>query len=658
MSGDLRVLTAIDFVGNDSLGADELKGQIVTSETTGTFSKDVRYYDPAVFAVDQKRIIRWYNGRGFYRAGVEKVEEIQDAEGRVKLAVHVREGPRAIVRRVDFDGAGDLSAKEIQRLSDAIALPAGEPFDEDRYEKSKLQLVAELREGGFARAEAGGRVRVDAETGDTAITYTLRTGDRFRLGEVTIEGNEAVPTAKIARAAAIEAGAPFKPSALQLAQKRIYRLGVFSGVRILAEPVDADGEAPVTVRVREAPFHTVRYGGGLALDAFRWQVPIVRAEYTDRNLADRLLRLDLKSQVGFAWVPDIASVAAGATGSKTGITTQDTAEIQVPGFLQDVDLGFRTGFARDVQSGYAYNEVSARVSLGWTEGPHSIVPSMNVVHYFNGTADTDAQSLINQGNENVAALLNGNCIPSCTLAYPELRYTFDLRDDPVMPRSGFFATIGLQQTIPGTFAYFRVEPDVRGYVPLSRSLVLAARVKYGALLLEGKDESSPLQQRFFGGGQNDIRGYAARQQGPKAGGIVDDGRFTTWLATGGNGEFLLSGEVRWLTDFWFEHSGVVFFVDVSRITVDSHVPWEGGPLEIAPGIGIRYITPVGSFRFDVAYVVNPTVQTMPSVTAKASDGSTIVVPDTLVAPACSEYPNQPCLLQRRWGFHVSIGEAF
>jgi len=301
MSGDLRVLTAIDFVGNDSLGADELKGQIVTSETTGTFSKDVRYYDPAVFAVDQKRIIRWYNGRGFYRAGVEKVEEIQDAEGRVKLAVHVREGPRSIVRRVDFDGAGDLSAKEIQRLRDAIALPAGEPFDEDRYEKSKLQLVAELREGGFARAEAGGRVRVDTETGDTAITYTLRTGDRFRLGEVTIEGNEAVPTAKIARAAAIEAGAPFKPSALQLAQKRIYRLGVFSGVRILAEPVDADGEAPVTVRVREAPFHTVRYGGGLALDAYRWQVPIVRAEYTDR-FREAVFVTHAAEQVGQAWL--------------------------------------------------------------------------------------------------------------------------------------------------------------------------------------------------------------------------------------------------------------------------------------------------------------------------------------------------------------------
>ncbi|HYV64628.1 MAG TPA: BamA/TamA family outer membrane protein, partial [Myxococcales bacterium] len=250
---------------------------------------------------------------------------------------------------------------------------------------------------------------------------------------------------------------------------------------------------------------------------------------------------------------------------------------------------------------------------------------------------------------------------SCILAYPELRYTYDSRDNILEPTHGFFGTVSFQQTLPlGDFRYFRVEPEMRAYFPIRSWLVLAGRTHFGALMLQGGNQdplASPFSQRFFGGGQGDQRGYAPLGQGPKAGGsprpigpFADPGMgyFTTYAALGGNGTFLLSGELRFRTDFIFPHLGLVLFADASRITPKPSLPWEGR-LEVSQGIGVRYLTPFGPIRFDIAYLLNPQ-----TVVARGSPGHSN---DTPVGPDCIEATNQ-CIFQRRWAYHITLGEAF
>ncbi|HZX64994.1 MAG TPA: POTRA domain-containing protein, partial [Myxococcales bacterium] len=89
------VLVAIDFVGNNSISGGDLRDKIATQATSGFFSKTARYYDADLFAIDQKRIVRWYNEKGFYEAKIKNVEEQIDREGRVRLVVHIDEGRRA-----------------------------------------------------------------------------------------------------------------------------------------------------------------------------------------------------------------------------------------------------------------------------------------------------------------------------------------------------------------------------------------------------------------------------------------------------------------------------------------------------------------------------------------------------------------------------------
>jgi translocation and assembly module TamA len=671
------VLVGIDFVGNRSISSGELLDHIATAPTSGFFKKTARYYDADLFAIDLKRIVRWYNEKGFYEAKIEGVEEVRDDAGRVRLVVRIQEGRRAYVKDIWFVDTDGVTPDEMADIDGALQLHRGDSFDEDHYQQSKDQLADQLKEHGFAEAKVNGQVRVAPEDGTAVITYQLDPGPRYTFGRVVVTGNRAIDSSEIIRATGIHRGDRYSPRAMQLAQQRVYNLGAFAGVRVALEPLGDSPVAAVRVTVREAPFQTVRFGLGGQIEEFRWELPRVRADYTNRNLFGGLRRLELSSNLGYAFVPSLPDVIRKPpnTRTETGLVTLTSAQLVTPNILlPGIDFVSRGEFARELQQGFSYNEVAARFGPQYRIDRHSLALSLNFVRYFNaGLNGIDLTQLVAQGGPSLAALQK--CIPTCTLAYPELRYTYDSRDNVLEPTSGFLGTVSLQQTLkPGTFSYFRLEPEVRGYVPIAPWLVFAARAQYGALILEGENQdaqSSPFTQRFFGGGQSYQRGYPSFGQGPKVGGAPSPGvggvlltpngpvqdYWSTYAAIGGNGAALVTGELRFRTDFLLRHSGIVLFADASRITANPTLPWEGR-LEVAPGIGLRYITPFGPIRFDIAYVVNPaTVIASGASVTDPRTGNSIPVADTEIGPFCNQSTGT-CIYQRRWAYHLTLGEAF
>jgi translocation and assembly module TamA len=672
------VLVGIDFVGNKSISSGELLDHIATAPTSGFFKKTARYYDADLFAIDLKRIVRWYNQKGFYEAKVTGVDEVQDDKGRVRLVVHVEEGRRAYVKDIWFVDTDGVTPDELADIDGALELHRGDPFDEDQYERSKEQLVEQLKAHGFAEAKVTGDVRVAPDDAIAFITYKLKPGARYTFGRVVVSGNRGIDAEEIIRATGIRRGDRFSPRALQLAQQRVYGLGAFAGVRVALEPLGDTPVAAVRVTVREAPFQTTRVGFGGRIEQFRWELPRVRADYTHRNLFGGLRRLELSTTVGYAFVPSLPDVLnpPANTVTQTGLVNLTTAQLVTPNVLfPAVDFISRVEFARELQQGFSYNEVAARFGPQYRIDRHTIAASLNFVRYFNATLNgVDLTQLVLQAGQN--ALILDQCIPSCTLTYPELRYTYDSRDNVLEPTSGFFGTLALQQTLkPGQFSYFRMEPEVRGYLPVAPWLVLALRAQYGALILESSapNAQSPFTQRFFGGGQNYQRGYPAFGQGPKFGGTPTTGIgqplvtpfgplqefWSTFAAVGGNGAALLSGELRFRTDFLLRHSGIVLFTDASRITANPSLPWEGR-LEVAPGIGLRYITPFGPIRFDIAYLLNPATVVAPGGTVPIPNTQPpvqISVAPTPIGPDCVQ-STHACIFLRRWAYHITLGEAF
>ena len=655
------MLAAIKFEGNRTIGSGDLLAKIATAPTSGFFSKTPRYYDADLFEIDLRRIVRWYNEKGFYEAEVKGPEIVRDDMGRVTLIVHIVEGRRAYVTQMDFNGLESLPRGEVSDLDDALPIHPGDAFDEDVYEKAKDVLLEQLHEHGFAQAQVKGRVEVAPESRSAHITFQCDPGQRFTFGDVKVTGNERVASDEIAFATGIDRGDRYSPKALALAQQRVYNLGAFSGVRVGLEPLGAEPIAPVRVNVREAPYHTIRLGIGGSAEEGRWELPRLRAEYTNRSLFGGLRRLELSTTGGYAFVPN--PLPGQYDDAHSGITTVTTAQLTIPNIIiPGVEWITRGEFAREIQNGFSYEDVAARTGGLYRRGSHSLSLSINFVRYFNvDLRGTELLDVLQAGGAGIVR----DCPRACTLTYPELRYTYDGRDNIIEPSQGFFASAGLQQTLkPGSFSYFRINPEVRAYAPLFGWAVLAMRAEYGGMFTETVDGATPFTQRFFLGGQNDQRGFAPLRQGPKLGaspcldaksGCVP-GRATVSVPVGGKSMALASAELRLRADYILNHLMVVPFVDVSNVGDDPKTPFAGG-LDVGAGLGLRYITPFGPIRLDVAYLVRAKdVITLQSA-SKDAQGNTITVLPTPVSIYCGG-SSAGCIRESRIAFHVSLGEAF
>ncbi|MBI3665992.1 MAG: BamA/TamA family outer membrane protein, partial [Acidobacteria bacterium] len=197
-------------------------------------------------------------------------------------------------------------------------------------------------------------------------------------------------------------------------------------------------------------------------------------------------------------------------------------------------------------------------------------------------------------------------------------YVQDRRDDPLDAHHGIHNTLDLGAA--GRFTgsevnFLRVLGQNSTYHPLTRRVLVARTTQFGALVPYGSPRRViPLPERFFSGGSNSHRGFPINQAGLRD--------LVTGFPLGGDGLLFNSVELRFPVrgeDF----GGVLFhdmgnvFSEPQNVTLrfrqrpaqfdaDGKVTAEDFDYMVhAVGFGVRYRTPIGPLRVDVAYSINP-----------------------------------------------------
>ena len=200
----------------------------------------------------------------------------------------------------------------------------------------------------------------------------------------------------------------------------------------------------------------------------------------------------------------------------------------------------------------------------------------------------------------------------------------DRRNDPIDSTRGIFTTsdLAVASNVFGSQRSF-VRALVRNatYHRLSKNLVLARETTFGAILPFNvpaglsDQESIPLPERFYGGGGSSHRGFPYNQAGPRDIGITPGGTVRsvpTGFPVGGNALLFNMTELRFpligdnIHGVFFEDLGNVYS-DVGSISfrVSQRNLEDFNYMVHAAGFGIRYKTPIGPVRLDLAYSINP-----------------------------------------------------
>jgi len=253
-----------------------------------------------------------------------------------------------------------------------------------------------------------------------------------------------------------------------------------------------------------------------------------------------------------------------------------------------IDLGGSAGYSNFEFDGFQEEKTFARGYLKYELGRLQLrtgIALENIV--------IDALDNLKPGEELEQAVTEG----TFNLLYPYLDFIYDARDSKLNPKYGYYlaayAEFGLSKDEEAS-AYYKTFYEGR-IIHTFSNLTLAAVGKVGVVDTE-RENSLPESKYFFGGGAYSNRAYGFRELGVIISPTEDSINGASTMAN-------LSLEANY--PMWGDLYGALF-TDNTMLTEESYD--FKGDIITAAGIGVRYMTPIGPFKLDIAVNVNDTSQ--------------------------------------------------
>jgi outer membrane protein assembly complex protein YaeT len=591
-------VAAIEIEGLQEASEEEVRSLLVTTSRRRVRSAPFRQ---KTWGADLKEVRTYLESQGFHRARVEGLERVaSESEGLVTLVLRVEEGPRAVVDRVELQGA---TALDPGAVLEAARLKPSDPFALSEVVAARERVLTLYRNQGFRAAEVEARGTLD-EGGESAlVSFVVREGERTRVDRVILAGLRVTRESAVRRLIAIEPGEPLSPLAIAETRQSLVGSGLFRSVDI--EPLPADPEtlrSDVLITVAEGPRTTFAYGFGYEeQQLFRAEIEVTR-----RNLLGLNRSVSLFTRASFR-------------GARF-ITTYRQQEVF--GFALPAFVSF---FAEEEdRTSFDYNRVGVGLQL-------SKRVSLDQNLFFRYRFDQTKVFQLEVDIEEIDRRFRNTRISALSLAS-----VTDRRDDPLNPRTGQFRILDVEwsATALGSEApYLKGLAQQFFYFRMPRDMVAAAglRLGVGQTYREDRDALLPIAERFFAGGATTLRGFALDEASPKRKIVLPNGDVIDGEPIGGNVLALLNLELRFpilgnLRGVVFSDSGNVY----RRLQIIELLNWRYNM-----GFGFRYDTPLGPLRVDYGFKLDRRMV------------RSIECPDVLT----------PCR-ESLGRFHVSLGHAF
>ncbi len=479
------------------------------------------------------------------------------------VRLSVDPGPRARIARVTIEAEGELERAAtagdgygeatLAALRKEWELPVGAEFRNAGWSDAKAAALSRLRSAGYASAAwAGTGAAVDAAKNEVRLFLVVDSGPLYRLGPLQIEGLVQQDAETVRNLAYTRGGVPVTEALLLDFQERLQKSGLFETVAVTLEPDPTQAAAaPVTVRVRETPLQSYTVGVGVSANTG----PRLSVEQQLRRPFGLPLSSSLKVEIGQkrkAWDGEVSTRADERLyRNLLGVAVE------------------RTRYDDD-------SVLSQRVRLGRTQDTQRI-ERLAFVEWERSSRRTDA------GERTDAAAVSLN-----------FHGGWRGLDSVVLPTTGetLSAQLGIgrsQGTDAKSGTFGRTYGRLTVYRPLGRTLYAQARLEAGRVFLE-PGMVVPESLRWRAGGDESVRGYSFGSLGPIVDGAV------------GSGETILTGSVELarpisaaMPSLW----GAVFVDGGNAATSFGELKPVYGY-----GFGVRWRSPVGPLRIDLAWAQN------------------------------------------------------
>jgi len=493
---------------------------------------------------------------GFYSPTI-RIDSPRDGD-HVNVIIHVDKGEPVRVRRSDIVLTGWAEEDQYLQRDVAAFRPAkGEVFSHPAYEASKIRITRRLAERGYFDADFTRR-RVEVTRADFAADIDLAwdSGRRYDMGPVRFEHDFFRP-GLFDPLVYWEEGSYYHEGKLDRLRESLIKLDYFSTIDIQPRPeeADADGRVPIDVRLERAK-RTI-YTAGLSYGSESG--PGVRGGLQRRYVNSRGHKMN--TQLDFAQKRKslASSYSVPAFGWLDGWYTFSAS-------LYDEQTDYID--LRNVKVSAAR---SGQINEHWTA-----IASINALRERWRYSTNDQPDPFYQ---------------YATFVYPQLDANYVNVDDRMFPRHGIAArtfTRGGVEGVGSDTSFVQAYAQMFWFIGLGDTDRLILRGEGGTTWTDDL-VSMPPSLRFFAGGDNSIRGYAFREVGPRT---PPPDKYAL------GAKHLVTASVEYERYFGSGPWGAAVFVDTGS-AFDTRPD-----LHTGVGVGLRWKSPVGPVRVDVAHGLN------------------------------------------------------
>jgi len=488
---------------------------------------------------------------GYYQAQIRS--EVKADKGKdLRLVIDIVPGEPVHLRNVTLRIDGPAASLKAFRVPQSDALKTGAVLNHGHYEDAKRLIQNQAsRYGFFSGRFTSQRLAIDPKAGVADIDLVYDSGPRYALGKVSFSGDAPFDDDLMQRMVPFKTDTPYDSELIAELNQNLQSSGYFEGVRVDAAPTAAVKQVvPVAVQLQTRKPRTMGLGLGFSTD------------------------------VGVRGKANWTRHWANSHGDSYGAEMELSAPRQNVGLWYDIPLDPPLTDKLRFAGGYQYEEIAGTDSLSklLTLGPewHSRLPS---------------------GWERVISLKwqreeyrLGDDAGLSTLLMPGISYSFLRSDNRIDPHNGYrlqFDTQVAKEGLGSDANLLHGTVLLKGLTTVWDNHRLLGRVQVGGSATNGF-KSIPPSLRFFAGGDQSVRGYDYQSLSPKN---SEGDRI--------GGRYMIAGSVEYqysIAEKW----RVATFIDQGNSFNTLQLP----SLKTGVGIGVRWVSPVGPLRLDLAHALD------------------------------------------------------
>lgn len=472
------------------------------------------------------------------------------ADDRLQIDINLGSPVTWAAAQIELTGT-TATLKQAKKMAQNPPFATGAIVNHAAYETFKRDLLEVCQQNGFLDAHyAESRLVIDVATHRATAILKIDGGERYRFGAVNFSGSQ-LDADLLRRLSPIEPGSFYDKAALAKLQRNLQDSRYFREIDVQSDR-RGDHSVALAVQLVDAPRHQFSVGAGYGTDTgprakFRWERPFVNTR-----------------------------------GHKL------TTDLSVSQPQQDLDFEYHIPLKKPLDESLNFTASWERKIVQDTDS------SIGSVGFF--FSDRYAQVWVaNYGATYYDETYRQGSEPRKHTGYlaPDINFTqivLPLGVDPKAGRKFWVDALGSMPALGAETNFLRMSGGYKQIFNPFGDQLFIGRVE-GGVIVTHAIELIPASQRFFTGGDQTVRGYDFESLSTEdSSGELIGGRYLNVASA----EYSVKVADRWR---------VAAFTDTGRAFNEVNEPWHK-----SVGAGVRWLSPVGQIRVDLAFPIDDDVK--------------------------------------------------